>query len=35
MEVATVRFTVGRTEALGLMYRTPDGTLEEFLFSRN
>jgi D-alanyl-D-alanine carboxypeptidase len=35
MEVATVRFTVGRTEALGLMYRTPDGKLEEFLFSRN
>ncbi len=35
MEVANVRFTVGRTEALGLMYRTPDGKLEEFLFSRN
>src|SRR5258705_2909585 len=35
MEVANVRFTVGRTEALGLMDRTPDGKLEEFLFSRN
>jgi len=35
MEVATVHFRVGRTEAEGLMYRTPDGKVEEFLFSRN
>lgn len=35
MEVATVQFKVGTTTAQGLMYRTPDGKLEEFLFSRN
>jgi len=35
MEVAIVRFKVGSTDAQGLMYRTPDGKLEEFLFSRN
>jgi D-alanyl-D-alanine carboxypeptidase len=35
MEVATVQFTVGSTSARGLMYRTPDGKVEEFLFSRN
>lgn len=35
MEVAIVRFMVGTTEAQGLMYRTPDGKIEEFLFSRN
>lgn len=35
MEVATVRFKVGRTSAEGLMYRTPDGKLEEFVFWRN
>ena len=35
MEVATVLFNVGTTPARGLMYRTPDGKLEEFLFSRN
>jgi CubicO group peptidase (beta-lactamase class C family) len=35
LEVASVRFNVGTTEARGLMYRTPDGKLEEFLFSRN
>ena len=35
MEVAIVRFNVGSTEAQGLMYRTPDGKIEEFLFSRN
>jgi len=35
MEVAIVRFNVGTTEAQGLMYRTPDGKIEEFLFSRN
>ena len=35
MEVAIVRFNVGTTEAQGLMYRTSDGKIEEFLFSRN
>jgi D-alanyl-D-alanine carboxypeptidase len=35
MEVATVTFTVGSTPARGLMYRTPDGKVQEFLFSRN
>jgi D-alanyl-D-alanine carboxypeptidase len=35
MEVATVLFNVGSTAAVGLMYRTPDGKIEEFLFSRN
>ena len=35
MEVATVEFKVGSIAARGLMYRTPDGKLEEFLFSRN
>src|SRR5690242_14415277 len=34
MEVAIVQFNVGTTAAEGLMYRTPDGKLEEFLFSR-
>lgn len=35
MEVATVLFSVGTTTARGLMYRTPDGKVEEFLFARN
>jgi CubicO group peptidase (beta-lactamase class C family) len=35
MEVATVLFDVGKTPARGLMYRTPDGKVQEFLFSRN
>ncbi|HEY4305126.1 MAG TPA: serine hydrolase domain-containing protein [Gemmatimonadaceae bacterium] len=35
MEVATVLFDVGKTPARGLMYRTPDGKIQEFLFSRN
>jgi hypothetical protein len=35
MEVAIVQFTVGSTKASGLMYRRPDGKLEEFLFSRS
>ena len=35
MEVATVLFDVGGTAARGLMYRTPDGKVQEFLFSRN
>jgi len=34
MEVAIVEFNVGSTATQGLMYRTPDGKLEEFLFSR-
>lgn len=35
MEVASVLFDVGKTQARGLMYRTPDGKIQEFLFSRN
>jgi D-alanyl-D-alanine carboxypeptidase len=35
LEVASVRFNVGGTAAQGLMYRRPDGKLEEFLFSRS
>jgi hypothetical protein len=35
MEVAVVQFNVGTMAAQGLMYRTPDGKLEEFLFSRS
>jgi CubicO group peptidase (beta-lactamase class C family) len=35
MEVTTILFDVGRTPARGLMYRTPDGKIQEFLFSRN
>ncbi|HKW11046.1 MAG TPA: serine hydrolase domain-containing protein [Gemmatimonadaceae bacterium] len=35
LEVATVQFNVGSTTARGLMYRTPEGKLEEFLFSRS
>jgi len=35
MEVATVSFKVGSTGAIGLMYRTPDGKIQEFLISRN
>jgi CubicO group peptidase (beta-lactamase class C family) len=34
MEVATVLFSVGTTPARALMYRTPDGKIAEFLFSR-
>jgi hypothetical protein len=34
LEVATVHFDVGTTAVQGLMYRRPDGTIEEFLFSR-
>ncbi|MDB4914353.1 MAG: beta-lactamase [Gemmatimonadetes bacterium] len=34
MEVAVVQFDVGGTPAQGLMYRTPDGKVQEFLFSR-
>jgi D-alanyl-D-alanine carboxypeptidase len=35
MEVATLLFDVGGTPARGLMYRTPDGKIQEFLFARN
>ena len=35
MEVATVLFDVGKTQSRGLLYRTPDGKVQEFLFSRN
>jgi D-alanyl-D-alanine carboxypeptidase len=35
LEVATIQFDVGTTSAQGLMYRSPDGKVEEFLFSRN
>jgi CubicO group peptidase (beta-lactamase class C family) len=35
MEVAVVQFDVGGVAAQGLMYRDPDGKVEEFLFSRN
>jgi D-alanyl-D-alanine carboxypeptidase len=35
MEVAIVQFDVGGTTSQGLMYRTPDGKVQEFLFSRN
>ena len=34
LEVASVQFKVGTTAAGGLMYRSTDGKLEEFLFSR-
>jgi CubicO group peptidase (beta-lactamase class C family) len=35
MEVATVLFDIGKTPSRGLLYRTPDGKVQEFLFSRN
>jgi hypothetical protein len=31
MEVATLRFKVGARAAAALMYRTPDGKIQEFL----
>ncbi len=31
MEVASLRFTVGKKDAAALMYRTPDGKIQEFL----
>ena len=34
MEVAAVQFDVGSTPSQGLMYRTADGKVQEFLFSR-
>jgi len=35
MEVATVQFDLGSTTAVGLMYRSADGKVQEFLISRN
>ncbi len=35
MEVATIFFDAGTTPARALMYRTPDGKIQEFLISRN
>ncbi len=35
MEVAIVQFTAGTTQAIGVMYRYPDGKIQEFLFQRN
>ena len=35
MEVATVSFKVGSTNAVGLMYRSTDGKIQEFLISRS
>jgi D-alanyl-D-alanine carboxypeptidase len=35
MAVAVVTFHAGNVESRGLMYRTPDGKVQEFLFSRN
>jgi D-alanyl-D-alanine carboxypeptidase len=35
MAVSVVQFDAGRVESRGLMYRTPDGKVQEFLFSRN
>jgi D-alanyl-D-alanine carboxypeptidase len=34
MEVSTVRLMLGSTPARTLMYRTPDGKIQEFLFNR-
>lgn len=34
MEVAIVQFTVGTTPAQSLMYRTPDGKIQQFLINR-
>ena len=34
MEVSTLRSQLGTTTASTLMYRTPDGKVQEFLFSR-
>jgi D-alanyl-D-alanine carboxypeptidase len=35
MEVADISFKAGRQLARALMYRTPDGKIQEFLFQRN
>ena len=34
MEVSSLALKVGTTAATTLMYRTPDGKVQEFLFSR-
>jgi CubicO group peptidase (beta-lactamase class C family) len=34
MEVAILRFKIGNQDAQALMYRTPDGKIQEFLMSR-
>ena len=34
MEVSSVRLVLGTTPATTLMYRTPDGKVQEFLFNR-
>ncbi|MGH7562101.1 MAG: serine hydrolase domain-containing protein [Gemmatimonadales bacterium] len=34
MEVSRIRFKLGRKLALALMYRTPDGRIQQFLFFR-
>jgi len=34
MEVTPIRFKAGKTPARALMYRSPDGKIEEFLISR-
>jgi CubicO group peptidase (beta-lactamase class C family) len=34
MEVATIRFKLGEVPAEALMYRTPDGKIQQFLFYR-
>jgi CubicO group peptidase (beta-lactamase class C family) len=34
MEVAALRFKIGTVQAAGLLYRTPDGKIQEFLFYR-
>jgi hypothetical protein len=35
MEVASIRFKAGQQGARALMYRTPDGKIQEFLFQRS
>ena len=35
LEVATILFDVGQTNARALMYRAPSGKIEEFLIARN
>jgi hypothetical protein len=34
LEVSTLRMLAGKTPISTLMYRAPDGKIEEFLFSR-
>jgi D-alanyl-D-alanine carboxypeptidase len=35
MEVAVIRFTFKSTKAKGLLYRTPDGKIQEFLLTKS